>query len=1462
MPGGEQPCVPLPLAAAWMDSVNATLEAGRSEGLVAAMLLMFLGELDPVDFGADSAVNLEIDDNFGLQSLVARLSAAQRVPEVVAQQQALDARGALAFLAQALEPGQGEAWRLGMGIMEENGFRAGHALVPVGFHRVTGRANYAVRVYDPNVPQREQFLYVDLEANTWRYDGTTEPELPMIYEGTPENGNLLYFSPVTPRLARLASPFGEDVRDVQLAVGGGAAVVLDAGGGVRAGFADGRPVEEGGGLVMPGFSACACASALRNDTAAHTQRTPGEPVTATVRGGGDVYVTGGNFAAQVQSRGAGEDSGGSLSVSGDGREVSYRSAGGAGEEEGGSTTVRAVFRVGESHVVVTVEVHEDADVTIQVDAQGRVEVQVDGAPGGSPVEVTLMEVAPDGSARTSTLASTADENGEGQVAYAPGGGLFEGVLVPEPCTNGTQDGTESDVDCGGDRCVARCGRGLRCNETSDCGEDLICSAHGRCIEAGCNDGFRNGQETDVDCGGPSGWEIGWVHACRRCEEGRMCLEARDCVFGTDCVDGTCQWNTPIEVQFPDYRGPEESDFVVLGANVDGEEREVTLTAGPQGERYRTSLGIGGRYTNARILSQPEDADCRVIGTEGTFRDILYVNCSWSRGRLTMDVELGEDWCAPSAEDVNTFELVVDGVARPLPMVRGPDGEPPSLLEYVATTWSVERASRSRLVYDATQDLWGLQVCSGGSASGTSSWRNNSFSIECSCAPCEGTERSCTSWAREVGHVERLAFGAACTEDRDCSSLNCECGDASGACENDSGLCADEKAIIVRRGQSNFAWFEQLDVGESCPAVFVQGWGAAGAAALWRDGEGETVQLAGGAGAFVRGVRFMAPGDMVQAMVGDGGDLHSGGLGATILGSAEDGRGGRSRFVNEMIDGQLRRVLAGGGGGGVTRVYLGAPWNGLVDPPDGSAFFYIPAGAGASPRQEWAGPGGHVVSGGTSGVPGESVGFGQQWGGGGGGEPGGRAGTDADPIALGGGFGTLPPGFQGFAATLDFWNLPPGTVSADHRLCQALHSRGQSPGFSAFSHFAGAGAGCVSIRCIHPDRLATMALPGGLPCTTDDRCESGFCACGENSGNCTGDSGLCRAAPRLDGAACTAHDECVSDWCECGEDSGACAGDSGVCARPGASDGEACTAHDECISGWCGCGEDSGACAGDSGACRPAPAEDGGACTAHDDCRSQWCGCGEDSGSCTADSGLCRPPPVPDGEACTAHEDCENGFCACDDPGNCPGDSGVCGPGSGGLGAACTMDDDCASTNCECGRSSGFCEDDSGRCGAALSVIDGPLTDGTAASGTFTIPANCSALHVSVWGAAGGSSREVTFFRGMEGGAGGYVHGTLAVSEGDVVRVWLGGGGHAGADDMPQPAPGSLFGASAVGGLGASGAQPFDGAGGGGGGLTSVRVTGSTALEFAVPAGAGATEEGEAPGPGGAPGSGGAAGNSG
>ncbi len=106
-------------------------------------------------------------------------------------------------------------------------------------------------------------------------------------------------------------------------------------------------------------------------------------------------------------------------------------------------------------------------------------------------------------------------------------GLCNGQCIPSGCANELQDEDESDVDCGGS--CTPCEAGLRCDTADDC-QSLVCGEDGRCATASCDDEINNGLETGKDCGAESG--------CGLCVEGEVCGDDGDCAEGS-CVSGIC-----------------------------------------------------------------------------------------------------------------------------------------------------------------------------------------------------------------------------------------------------------------------------------------------------------------------------------------------------------------------------------------------------------------------------------------------------------------------------------------------------------------------------------------------------------------------------------------------------------------------------------------------------------------------------------------------------------------------------------------------------------------------------------------------------------------------------------------------------------------------------------------------------------------------------------------------------------
>jgi len=92
----------------------------------------------------------------------------------------------------------------------------------------------------------------------------------------------------------------------------------------------------------------------------------------------------------------------------------------------------------------------------------------------------------------------------------------DGPRCAEPtCSDGVRNGDETDIDCGGPDC-ATCANGKTCVDDEDCASETCIDDF--CRLPSCSDGVRNGDETDVDCGG----------SCAPCEVGERCEVADDC----------------------------------------------------------------------------------------------------------------------------------------------------------------------------------------------------------------------------------------------------------------------------------------------------------------------------------------------------------------------------------------------------------------------------------------------------------------------------------------------------------------------------------------------------------------------------------------------------------------------------------------------------------------------------------------------------------------------------------------------------------------------------------------------------------------------------------------------------------------------------------------------------------------------------------------------------------------------
>ncbi len=110
-----------------------------------------------------------------------------------------------------------------------------------------------------------------------------------------------------------------------------------------------------------------------------------------------------------------------------------------------------------------------------------------------------------------------------------------GKCIEPVCSDGMKNGTETGTDCGGPSCP-RCGEGAGCTVKDDC-QSSVCLDTGaglQCQAPSPTDGTQNGAETDVDCGGG-----GANPACAvglTCSTGTDCL-SQGCDYTLHCAAG-------------------------------------------------------------------------------------------------------------------------------------------------------------------------------------------------------------------------------------------------------------------------------------------------------------------------------------------------------------------------------------------------------------------------------------------------------------------------------------------------------------------------------------------------------------------------------------------------------------------------------------------------------------------------------------------------------------------------------------------------------------------------------------------------------------------------------------------------------------------------------------------------------------------------------------------------------------
>ena len=578
-------------ARAWMEATNATLDQGRSEGFSILALLFHTGDLDPKDFGGEQVADLRIETNIDLQEEFAYWAATQAVPSALENDVRYQAKEVVPFLARALDPEGEERYRMAIAQRTPTGFARGHALVPIAYYKGEGQT-YIVRVYDNNFPQVQRELFIDAGANTWRYEVPGFDGTPIVYEGNEDNGNLLYFSPVRERTGKLVAPFGADSSHVTITTYG-VTVVAKGEDGAETGIRDGQILEAEGEKVTPAFSRCPLCGTpvpivnqalldkgIRSKSVEVTGGMGVDVMKKAAAEGKEPFITGSGkgFTTTIKP---GEESHGDTADIGEDGSVTYD----ANDNDGGVTIeVTQTNDDGSSTTIsVTVAATESgAKVTVGKDADGKPTVEVEGVPEDTNVTVGATTTKADGTKKTETTTFGTGSGTSSKATVDVEGGRVDATntneITASHCANGVFDeGKETDIDCGGDRCSA-------CVATTTLATTPKCSV------------------------GP------------------------DCDTGV-CTDGRCIRNAPIYIAFADGAAPAAPITFDLGVTIDGtfermyDIKSADILAAPD---KRLKIGDGFEFTASFTTKCVVDYTTQYTGLEGasdtTEEGVIEVSC--------------------------------------------------------------------------------------------------------------------------------------------------------------------------------------------------------------------------------------------------------------------------------------------------------------------------------------------------------------------------------------------------------------------------------------------------------------------------------------------------------------------------------------------------------------------------------------------------------------------------------------------------------------------------------------------------------------------------------------------------------------------------------------------------------------------------------------------------------------------
>jgi hypothetical protein len=184
------------------------------------------------------------------------------------------------------------------------------------------------------------------------------------------------------------------------------------------------------------------------------------------------------------------------------------------------------------------------------------------------------------------------------------------TCIAAQCNDGVKNGSETDKDCGGT--CPPCAFNKVCGSNSDCiGQSCV---GGVCV-ATCTDTVKNGSETDVDCGGAA--------CATKCASGKSCNVGADCANG-NCLGGKCVDQLLIsEVQTRGDAGGNDDFIEIYNPNAVSVTFDATWEVWTRNAASQACAALNKRITGAN----------QVIPAHG---HLLFVNSAAYNGAVAGD----------------------------------------------------------------------------------------------------------------------------------------------------------------------------------------------------------------------------------------------------------------------------------------------------------------------------------------------------------------------------------------------------------------------------------------------------------------------------------------------------------------------------------------------------------------------------------------------------------------------------------------------------------------------------------------------------------------------------------------------------------------------------------------------------------------------------------------------------------